>query len=87
MTSYVIVDKDNLRLYSGTFSDTRAFAEQVCASSLDTVLYQIRFRGSEALGQFVYEYTSSGHRQVSPRRYIYKSEIKKLAACMEGIHV
>ena len=49
MTSYFIVDKDNLRLYSGTFADTRAFAEQVCASSLDTVLYQIRFRGSEAL--------------------------------------
>jgi hypothetical protein len=87
MTSYFIVDTNNIRRYSGAFSETRAFAEELCASSLDTVLYQIRFRGSEVLGQFVYEYTSSGHRQVLPRRYIYKSEIKKVTASGEAMYV
>ena len=87
MTSYLIIDRDNVRLFSGGFSETKAFAEGYCTSFPHIVLYQVRFKGKDPWGQFAYEYTNSGYRQVSRRRRIHKSEIKRNTHCLEVSHV
>lgn len=86
MTSYVIVNEDKVRLFSGDYGETKAFAESFCASSLDAVLYQLRFLNKQSSGVVAYEYTHTGHRQVSPRRYIHKSSLKRLSAVPEAVY-
>ena len=87
MTSYLIIDLQNTRLFSGGFSETKVFAENYCASFPSAVLYQVRFKRKGLWGQFAYEYTNSGYRQVSRRRPIHKSEIKRNKHCSEVGHV
>lgn len=87
MTSYLIIDLQNVRLFSGGFSETKVFAENYCASFPNAVLYQVRFKGKGPWGQLAYEYANSGYRQVSARRQIHKSEIKRNTHCSEVSHV
>ena len=87
MTSYLILDLQNTRLFSGGFSETKVFAENYCVSFPTAVLYQVRFKGTDPWGQFAYEYTNSGYRQVSQLGQIHKSAIKRNTHCLEVSHV